>query len=210
MIELQYISQGKTPQEHLQNIEKVCKAGGRWIQLRLKEHTMATYLETAIQCREICDQYDATMIVNDHIGVAKAAMADGIHLGLDDTSPTEARKMMGDHVIIGGTANTREDCLYQIANGVDYIGLGPLRYTTTKKKLSPVLGIAGYKNILEEIRSEHPDIPIVAIGGILLDDTKALFNTGVTGIAVSGMLTQQSGMEVTIKEISEIFTQKIN
>ncbi|WP_025742752.1 thiamine phosphate synthase [Aquimarina pacifica] len=209
MTPLQYISQGKTPEEHLKHIEEVCKAGCRWVQLRLKEYDMATCLNTAIKCRAICDTYDVTMIVNDNIGVAKAAMADGIHLGLEDVHPKEARKIVGDNFIIGGTANTLEDCLLQINNGVDYIGLGPFRYTTTKKKLSPILGNEGYNKILAELRSKHHDVPIVGVGGITSDDISEIFDTGISAIAVSGMLTNQSDIEKTITRINSTYDQKI-
>ena len=198
---LQYISQGENPEEHLHNIEEVCKAGCKWIQLRLKGHDMATYLNTAIKCREICDQYEAIMVVNDNVGIAKSVLADGIHLGLNDMNPREARKILGDNFIIGGTANTIEDCVQQIKDGVDYIGLGPFRYTITKKKLSPVLGLEGYKSILTELKLQNREIPIVAIGGITEKDIPGIFTTGVRGIAVSGMLTNQQGLENKIKNI---------
>lgn len=203
MIQLQYISQGKTPQEHLHNIEKVCAAGCKWVQLRLKDEDMATYLQTALKVRDICDQYEAILIINDNVSVAKAAMADGIHLGLHDMNPQDARKILGDNFIIGGTANTISDCIQHVQDGVDYIGLGPFRYTTTKKKLSPVLGPKGYKTILEEV-GKNSTIPIVAIGGIIEKDISDIIKTGVSGIAVSGMLTNQENLE---KKIQNIKTQ---
>ncbi|WP_103069335.1 thiamine phosphate synthase [Aquimarina sediminis] len=198
---LQYISQGKTPQEHLHNIEEVCKAGCKWVQLRLKDEDVVTYLDTAIKCRDICDQYEAVMIINDNVSIAKAVLADGIHLGLNDMNPQEARKILGDNFIIGGTANTLEDCIQQVDNGVDYLGLGPFRYTTTKKKLSPVLGLEGYKNILTGMKSQNIEIPVLAIGGIVENDIKDIFYTGVDGIAVSGMLTNQQDLKKTIQNI---------
>ncbi|WP_062056833.1 thiamine phosphate synthase [Aquimarina longa] len=203
-IHLQYVSQGKTPQEHLHNIEEVCKAGGKWIQLRLKDVDMATYLHTAMQCRTICDQYEAIMIVNDTIDVAKAAMADGVHLGLEDVNPKEARQFLGDNFIIGGTANTIENCIQHIEDGVDYIGLGPYRYTATKKKLSPVLGVEGYKKIMSGLQSKDLEIPLVAIGGIVVEDITALMRTGISGIAVSGMLTHKENLAEQIQNIKTL------
>jgi len=197
-ISLQYISQGDTPEKHLENITEVCQAGGRWIQLRLKNVDMGTSLATAIKCREICDQYEAIMIVNDQVSIAQAAKADGVHLGLEDMNPTEARAILGDNYIIGGTANTLEDCIQHSKNKVDYIGLGPFRFTLTKEKLSPVLGTEGYRVILSELQQQHIKTPVVAIGGILEKDIPNLLETGITGIAVSGMLTNQD--EDDIKE----------
>ncbi|MEW7289853.1 thiamine phosphate synthase [Aquimarina sp. 2304DJ70-9] len=202
-ISLQYISQGATPKEHLKNIREVCEAGGRWIQLRLKDTDMATYLNSAMQCREICDQYNTIMIINDNVGVAKAAMADGIHLGLNDMNPNEARRILGDNFIIGGTANTIEDCIQHSEDGVDYIGLGPFRYTKTKKKLSPILGVDGCQNIVSEFRTQNSEIPIIAIGGIIESDIKDLIQIGVSGVAISGMLTNQEDLEEKIQNIKK-------
>ncbi len=202
-VNLQYVSQGKTPQEHLDNIQEVCAAGCKWVQFRLKDEDIATYLHTALKARDICDQYDSILIINDNVGVAKAAMADGVHLGLNDMNPREAREILGDNFIIGGTANTATDCMQHIQDGVDYIGLGPYRYTTTKKKLSPILGFEGYKTILEEVH-KNSKIPIVAIGGIVEKDISDIIKTGVSGIAVSGMLTNQESLK---KKIQNIKTQ---
>ncbi|QKX04461.1 thiamine phosphate synthase [Aquimarina sp. TRL1] len=199
-----YISQGKTPEEHLENIKNVCKGGCKWIQLRMKNVDTVVYLQTALRCREICDDYEAIMIVNDNVDVAKAAQADGIHLGLNDVSPEEARKVLGANFIIGGTANTFDDCKMHIDNGVDYIGLGPYRYTSTKENLSPVLGIEGYKEILSEVRNYKASVPVVAIGGIKEEDVGALLETKVSGVAVSGMLTATMDIEEKIKNINTL------
>ncbi len=210
MIRLQYISQGRTPQEHLENIENVCKVGCRWIQLRLKDADMASYLNTALQCRNICDQYGAIMIINDNVSVAKAALADGIHLGLSDMNPQEARKILGDNFIIGGTANTIENCLQHSKDGVDYIGLGPYKHTMTKKKLSPVLGIDGYTNILAKLKIQNSELPIIAIGGITEEDVAPLMQAGVSGIAISEGLTNQVNLEKKIETIKMLMVQKLS
>ncbi|TPN87564.1 thiamine phosphate synthase [Aquimarina algicola] len=199
---LQYISQGETPQEHLQNIKKVCEAGCKWVQLRIKEEDLATYIHTAIEARNICDAYQATFIVNDDVSVAKVAMADGVHLGKKDMCVEEARDILGDDYIIGGTANTAEDCAQHIRNGVDYIGLGPFRHTTTKKNLSPILGIEGYKKTIEKLKREvHRSVPIVAIGGITQNDIDSIFRLGFKGIAASGLLTHTSDLKQKIQDI---------
>ena len=85
-------------------------------------------------------------------------------------SPSDARKILGNGYIIGGTANTLDDIERLIKEGVDYIGLGPFRYTETKKNLSPILGIGGYKKILTACKEKGYTIPIVAIGGITKND----------------------------------------
>lgn len=188
--QIQYISQGKSIPEHLSNIEKVCQAGGNWIQLRLKNVSLIDYLEAAKKCRIICDRYGATLIINDNVGIAAESQADGVHVGLTDVNPKEARKQLGKNAIIGGTANTYENCLQHINDGVDYIGLGPYKYTTTKDKLSPILGIEGYQKISTQLAQKRQQIPIIAIGGITVEDIPVLLKTGIHGIAVSGLLSK--------------------
>ncbi|WP_161554611.1 thiamine phosphate synthase [Sinomicrobium soli] len=186
---LQYVSSGATPDEHLRHIETTCAAGVKWIQLRLKEQPEGVVYETACKALEICRAYGARLIVDDSVAVARATGADGVHLGKTDLPPGQARKILGENVIIGGTANTAEDIIRLAGQGVDYIGLGPYRFTTTKKNLSPVLGIEGYSKIAETLAHRGIRIPVIAIGGILEEDITPLLQTGVQGIAVSGMLT---------------------
>ena len=195
----QYISQGKTINEHLDNIKKVCEAGGKWVQLRLKNVELLNYLVAAKEARKICDANEAVLIINDNIGVAGESNADGIHLGLEDTNAKEARKQLGFEAIIGGTANTYEDCLFQINNGVDYLGIGPYRFTNTKKKLSPILGVDGFENRVLKLLEDNYLLPVVGIGGIALEDIYDISKTGLSNIAVSGMLTGISKNEIQKK-----------
>ena len=184
---LHYISQGSTPKEHLENIQKACSSGAELVQLRLKNQPEKVVLETAQQAREITSKFQALLIINDHYKIAAAVKADGVHLGKLDSCPTTARKELASWQLIGGTANTLEDCKTLIHKKVDYIGLGPFRFTKTKENLSPVLGINGYVTILEELKTA---IPVIAIGGIVIDDVSALMKTGIHGIAISGEITR--------------------
>ena len=184
---LHYISQGKTPQEHLENIQKACTSGVELVQLRLKNQPEKVVLETAEKAREITAKFQTRLIINDYYKIAATVKADGVHLGKTDTSPTIARKAMASWQIIGGTANTLEDCEALLTQNIDYIGLGPFRFTETKENLSPVLGLNGYLTIIEELKTS---VPIIAIGGIVADDIAAIMKTGVYGIAVSGEITR--------------------
>jgi len=165
-------------------------------------------VETAKKCREICDQYGAVFIVNDSIGVAAESKADGVHLGLGDASPIAARQQLGANAIIGATANTLEHCLQHVAADVDYIGLGPFQFTKTKEKLSPILGVAGYKKIMDALSPLGHQIPIIAIGGIEIEDILGIKATGVSGIAVSGLLTH--GAEDDLEAQIEMITENLN
>lgn len=195
---LQYISQGATPQEHLDNIQSACASGAEWIQLRLKNLDDKTILETAKRAREITAHFQTKLIINDHYKVAIEIKADGVHLGKADACPESVRKELYSWQIIGGTANTLEDCEALIDKKVDYIGLGPFRFTKTKDNLSPVLGEKGYLTILEELKT---DIPVIAIGGITQNDVLDILITGVYGIAVSGEITRNFNSIFNFKEI---------
>ncbi len=183
---LHYISQGESPEKHLDNIKKACAHGAELVQLRLKNLDEATLLKTAEKARAITMQYKTRLIINDHYKIAKAVQADGVHLGKTDSSPTEARKQLYSWQIIGGTANTLQDCKALLEKNVDYIGLGPFRYTRTKHNLSPILGLNGYASLLESLKTT---VPIIAIGGITIEDVTALLQSGVYGIAASQELT---------------------
>lgn len=187
LTKIQYISQGATIEEQIQNCEHVLQAGCKWIQVRFKKANPADFRTVAKKVKELCQKKGATFIINDHIDVAKELDADGVHLGLTDSPIELARTILGPNKIIGGTANTLEDVLKRIEEKCDYIGLGPFKFTSTKDKLSPILGVEGYTTILRQLPQKH--IPIFAIGGIELNDIEEITSTGIDGIAVSGLLT---------------------
>ena len=197
MERLQFISQENKDQSHLQSIETACKAGVKWIQLRVKEKSEEEVYQMAQQAKSICEAFRAKLIINDHPAIAKAVKSDGVHLGKEDMPVTVARELVGHECIIGATANTFEDIEKHYNNGADYIGLGPYRYTSTKKNLSPILGLEGYQRILNQCRSANIHTPIIAIGGIDLADIEQIIKTGVHGIAISSHIAlAQDKMQV--------------
>lgn len=207
---LQYISQGLTAKEQLENIQGTLDAGCEWIQLRFKNAGEKEFSSVAEQVKIICEKYSATFIINDNVELAKNIDADGVHLGLQDMPVLQARAILGENKIIGGTANTLSDVLTRIDERCDYIGLGPFRFTSTKTNLSPVLGLDGYKNIMNEILKNKIHIPIYAIGGIVVDDVSALINIGVNGIAVSGTITSHSDKKRLLQNFNSLLHEKIN
>lgn len=200
---LHYISQGSTPEDHLKNIKEVLDAGIKLLQLRLKNISDELYTDYANKAKDLCNKYDAVLIINDNVTASKLSKADALHLGLDDMSVSDAKKIIPTK-LIGGTANTIEHIRQRCAEKVDYIGLGPYRFTNTKEKLSPILGIEGYKTIIQQMKKENLNTPIYAIGGIELQDIESIINTGVYGIAVSGLLTRADNKEHLVKEINKI------
>lgn len=195
---LHYISQGSSPKEHLENIQKACASGTELVQLRLKNVSEKKLLKLAIAAREITSHFQTRLIINDHYKIAKEVKADGVHLGKTDSCPTIARKHVYTWQIIGGTANTLQDCETLIGKEVDYIGLGPFRFTTTKDNLSPVLGLNGYTAITEALKTETP---IIGVGGITTEDVTDILETGISGIAVSGEITRDFN---TIKTFNQL------
>lgn len=200
---LQYISQGNTIEEQLYNIHKALDAGCDWVQMRFKNQTAKDTFALAEAVKFLCEEYLANFIVNDNIYLAQQIAADGVHLGLTDMKIEEARAILVSTKIIGGTANTFEDIENHVKNGCDYIGLGPFRFTSTKEKLSPILGLSGYFDILEKMKKNKIEIPVYAIGGIDLKDISPLMETGIHGIAVSGMITNSDQKKKLIQQLNE-------
>ncbi|WP_343613676.1 thiamine phosphate synthase [Flavobacterium sp.] len=200
---LQYISQGETIEKQLYNIHQALDAGCNWVQMRFKNQTEKDAFTLAEAVKPLCEKYTANFIVNDNLHLTKEIDADGIHLGLTDTKIDEARTFLGTSKIIGGTANTFEDIENHVKNSCDYIGLGPFRFTATKEKLSPILGLSGYFDILQKLKKNKIEIPVYAIGGITLQDVSSLMETGIHGIAVSGIITESDEKEKLIQQINE-------
>lgn len=201
---IQYITDHKEGITIGEQVEAVCRGGISWVQLRMKDASDEELLTEGRLVKEICKRYHALFIVNDNVKVARQLNADGVHLGKEDMNPLEARKILGPDKIIGATCNTWEDVILRAAQQVDYIGLGPFTFTTTKKKLSPVLGIQGYNHILELMQQSGIYIPVFAIGGITETDIPPLLATGIQGIALSGLIKNSNDLTVKTQDILKI------
>lgn len=198
---LHYISPQTEQESPLSAIKIALAAGCKWVQLRVKNEPENKVLDYALAASELCKTYGAQLMVNDYPEIALKTGAFGVHLGLQDMPVKQARELLGPKFIIGGTANTFEDVLNRVADGVDYIGLGPYRFTNTKKNLSPVLGLAGYADILKKTKLAGISLPIIAIGGIEIDDVSALRQAGIYGIAVSAALTNSPAPSLFLKNM---------
>lgn len=185
---IQFITHSNTRYDYVEGARLALEGGCRWIQLRMKDAQEVDFLLAAKQIGAMCKEYGATFILDDHVEWVGITGADGVHLGKNDMPVDEARNQLGANRIIGGTANTFEDVERLWRQGANYIGCGPYRFTTTKKNLSPVLGLDGYRHIISKMKAHDINIPIVAIGGILQPDIKDVMATGVSGIAVSGAI----------------------
>lgn len=202
---LQYISHFTPQISYAEGIKMALEGGCRWIQLRMKDAPAEEIIACAEEVLPLCRRHGAKFLLDDHVELVRRLGADGVHLGKNDMPVDEARKILGPDIIIGGTANTIEDIIRLHKQGADYIGCGPFRFTTTKKNLSPILGLDGYKSIVLKMKELGIDLPIVAIGGITVEDIPAVMGTGVSGIALSGaILGAPDPVEMTVRIIETI------
>lgn len=202
---LQYISHFTPQISYAEGIRMALEGGCRWIQLRMKDAPAEEIIACAEKVIPLCHRHGAKFLLDDHVELVRQLGADGVHLGKNDMPVDEARKILGPDIIIGGTANTIEDIIRLHKQGADYIGCGPFRFTTTKKNLSPILGLDGYKSIVLKMKELGIDLPIVAIGGITVEDIPAVMGTGVSGIALSGaILGAPDPVEMTARIIETI------
>lgn len=189
-MELQFITHFTDRFSYLDSARMALEGGCRWIQVRMKEATSEEREQVARAVQALCRDYQATFIIDDDVDLVLRLKADGVHLGKNDLPIAEARRILGKDFLIGGTANTFNDVRAHYQAGADYIGCGPFRYTTTKKNLSPILGLEGYRSIVQQMHDAGIALPMVAIGGITYDDIPAILETGVTGIALSSTILQ--------------------
>ena len=187
---------------------KIALDGGcRWVQLRIKDAEEEFLEQMALRVQSMCREYGATFIIDDNVLLAKKIGADGVHLGKNDMPVAQARQILGEKFIIGGTVNTFEEILYHLKNGTpDYFGCGPFRFTSTKKNLAPVLGFEGYRDIVLKMREKGVEIPLVAIGGIAKEDIPQLLECGVSGIALSGSIINAENPVREMADVIEILT----
>jgi len=189
---LHYITQtGPNGESHAEMARQACEAGIRWVQLRMKDISDHEMFEMARQTKMICEEYGARFIINDHVELAKEIDADGVHIGQNDMDVSNARTLLGQNKVIGGTANTFDQVVEHIRHGVNYVGVGPFRFTSSKNELSPILGAEGYRNLIDKVDPAIA-VPVIAIGGITPTDVPALIRTGVHGIAVASIINNAS------------------
>lgn len=200
MISLQFITHQTERYSYLESARMALEGGCKWIQLRMKEASAEEVETVALQLKTLCKEHEAILILDDYVELAKKLEVDGVHLGKKDMPVGQARQILGEAFIIGGTANTFEDVVQHYRAGADYLGIGPFRFTTTKKNLSPVLGLKGYSSIMSQMKEANIELPVVAIGGITTEDIPDILRTGVNGIAMSGsILRAENPVEETRK-----------
>ena len=201
---IQFISHSNERCSYLDGIRLALEGGCKWVQLRMKDAPDEQVAQLGVQARELCGRYGAKLILDDRVNLVVQTGADGVHLGKNDMPIAQAREILGPGKIIGGTANTFEDIVAHWKSGADYIGCGPFRFTTTKKNLSPILGLEGYRDIVARMKDAGITLPLVAIGGITAEDIPAILETGVDGIAVSGTVLRAEDPAAEMAKLIEL------
>ncbi len=184
-----YLTQDLPDRTHIQQAQTACEAGANWIQYRCFSKDDNALLEEVSQIAAICDDWGATLIITDHFHLLDKADIQGVHIEDMQADFEIIRKQIGEDKTLGASTNTIEDII-RIAesNSVDYIGCGPFALTLTKPNNYPLLGTDGYKAISESMIQQGIAIPLLAVGGITIDDVEELLKTGIYGIAVSAAI----------------------
>lgn len=204
---LQFITHRTDRYDEIAGTRAVLAGGCRWVQLRMKEASDEEYLRVGHEIARLCRAAGAVFLLDDRVHLVRALGADGVHLGRHDMPVDEARRLLGAGYRIGATANTFADIERAAALGADYIGLGPYRFTETKRNLSPVLGLEGYRTIAAQCRAAGIALPTVAIGDIEAADVAALLAAGVDGIALSGALLRADDPAAETQKIATIINR---
>jgi len=165
--------------EQIALAQRALKGGAGTIQLRMKNASTRSSIETATRLRNLCDRHDALLIINDRLDIALASRADGVHLGPDDLPIDMARKLAGKDLIIGASVSSPAQASEAVRLGSDYVAVSPVFDTPTKSDTGPPLGLAGSSAICEAV-----SVPVVGIGGIKSEHIHSLVRAGVTSIAV--------------------------
>ncbi|MDO4190292.1 MAG: thiamine phosphate synthase [Bacteroidales bacterium] len=203
--QVQFITHATEKYSYVDGARLALEGGCRWIQLRAKAPDFLlseqAYRDTLTELLLLCNTYNATLILDDNVDLVKTTAVAGVHLGQNDMPVAHARQLLGNEKIVGGTANTFSQIVKHVADGVDYVGCGPFRFTSTKQNLATTLGLEGYRNILTQMTAQQLHVPMVAIGGITIDDIPQLRMVGVQGIAVSGCVLNADNPVAYMKEL---------
>jgi thiamine-phosphate pyrophosphorylase len=184
---------------HLELARMAIKGGADTIQFRQKVGATREMIEIVRQLKQLCVDSGVTLVVNDRLDVAIASEADGIHLGQDDFPIPLARKLLGENSIIGGSAANLEEAQKCLAEGADYIGFGPVYPTTSKEDADPVTGIKLLKRAVEAI-----PLPIIAVGGISVENAPEVMRVGAQGIAVISAVCCQEDPERATRALHQV------
>ena len=182
-------------------IQESVEAGATMIQLRGKNCTTQEFLDLAVRISGFLNPKGIPLIVNDRADIALACEADGLHLGQQDIPLVFARKILGQNRLIGISVNTIEEAQTAEKEGADYVGVGPVYFTSSKDKLPTILGLEGLRSVRENVH-----IPILAIGGLTAENARAVISAGADGIAVISAIMGEDDISEATKSLLSVLS----
>ncbi|MGM9846652.1 MAG: thiamine phosphate synthase [Muribaculaceae bacterium] len=195
---LYFITNSNTAEGTVNQAKAAIDAGCRCVQIRMKDAPSEAVAEVTVEVAEYAKPFGCNVIVDDHVEIAAKGIADGVHIGKNDMNPQDARKILGDLPILGYTANSIEDIHSAKGLPIDYLGIGPLRETTTKKNAAAPLGLSTYQNLKKD--TDYA-VPYVAIGSVDISDIQPLMKAGAMGVAVSAAIAKANDPTAATKEL---------
>lgn len=196
-----YLTHDSNKQSHIQQTRMACEAGANWIQYRCFSKTDDLMMKDLNEMTPICDDWGTTLIVTQHANLLNYGDIQGVHIENPATDIQMIRDFIGPDKTLGASANTIEEILEQQKNSADYVGCGPFAHTNTKPNNYPHWGVSGYKNVIDALNKLNIKIPLIAAGGIQLQNIEALLQTGIHGIAVSAAVNNADSPKLAFKDI---------
>lgn len=184
----------------LEVLESALKGGITTFQLREKGSDALVgdeLKEFALQCKTLCIQYKVPFIVNDYVELALEIGADGVHIGQDDGVIADVRKKIGPDKLLGVSTHTVTEALAAVDAGANYIGVGPLYKTNSKADAMPIIGV----ELISEIRTQLPGIPLIGIGGISERKIGSVINAGASGVAIISAISAEDNVEEAARRL---------
>lgn len=193
-----YLTQDLPNRSHVEQAQIACQAGANWLQYRCLPKNDNELIAEINQIAEICDEWGATLIVTNHYHLLDRVDVQGVHIEDLDADLAAIRAKIGPDKTLGASAtNIKRLLSIQALAIADYVGYGPYAHTTTKLNDKPLLGIEGY-NMLQRHQIQ---VPVIAVGGIQINDVKPLMDTGIYGVAVSSAVNLANDPATAVKEI---------
>ena len=186
-------------EKFLNTIEEAIKGGVTVVQIREKTAETLDFYNLALKVKEITSKYNVPLIINDRVDVALAVDADGVHVGQSDMPCDVTRRLIGDENILGVSAATVDEAQKAEKDGADYIGTGAVFPTATKDD-APSVTKQDLKDVVDSI-----DIPVVAIGGINLENASQLKDTGIAGLSVVSAIMGAEDPKKASQDLLNIF-----
>ncbi|WP_316826479.1 thiamine phosphate synthase [Pedobacter miscanthi] len=184
----QYITHDIPHLSHIEQAQLACEAGAKWIQYRCLSKADEALLQEINAIAEICDDWGSTLIVTNHIHLNGKADIQGFHIEDMDADFVALRKLVGNDITLGGSADTIENLIRLASEGADYAGYGPFAVSETKPNGYALIDLEAYHHTIKELQAKAIQLPVLAVGGIKNYDVEALMQTGIYGIAVSGAI----------------------